>query len=255
MASRVMSLRRAGACVQCRTPLPVGARAYWDAVAKTVTCLICHEGPGEVERGTAGASAAREHARRRAKREERVRTAHPHIGGLVLSLRDAPQHEKAWRRGADGERSVGAALEQRTTAIVMHDRRMPGGRGNIDHIAIAPSGVYVVDAKDLDGRVAVSRSLFGRERLLVDGRNRTELVEGVERQVAAVSSALLPEVRVHGVLCFTRADLPMFGTPRMRSVLVLYRRALAKRLNGSGDLGPSEIDSIERTLAVAFPPA
>jgi hypothetical protein len=32
---------------------------------------------------------------------------------------------------------------------------MPGGRGDIDHIAIAQSGIYVINAKALAGPVRV----------------------------------------------------------------------------------------------------
>jgi len=40
--------------------------------------------PPEFDRGTAGAGARREHARRKANRERRVREKHPHLGGLML---------------------------------------------------------------------------------------------------------------------------------------------------------------------------
>ena len=33
------------------------------------------------------------------------------------------------------------------TFRVMHDRRIRGTKANIDHIAIGPSGVWVIDAK------------------------------------------------------------------------------------------------------------
>jgi len=34
----------------------------------------------------------------------------------------------------------------------LHDRRIPPTRANIDHIVIAPTGVYVIDAKNYAGR-------------------------------------------------------------------------------------------------------
>jgi len=30
---------------------------------------------------------------------------------------------------------------------ILHDRRIPGSRANIDHIVVAPSGVWIIDAK------------------------------------------------------------------------------------------------------------
>jgi len=67
----------------------------------------------------------------------------PLIGGLLLAIGGAPAHETAWATGGSGEQSVGRGLERRTAngpAILLHDRRMPGGYGNIDHLAIAPRG-------------------------------------------------------------------------------------------------------------------
>ena len=43
-----MDLRYAGTCKVCGSTLPAGARAYWDAAARTVTCwsLSCCEADG-----------------------------------------------------------------------------------------------------------------------------------------------------------------------------------------------------------------
>lgn len=212
-----------------------------------------------LERGQAGASAAREYERRKAHREERTRAAHPIISDALLAVRGQPQHETAFRRGAAGEAAVAESLERRLEggpAILLHDRRMPRGRGNIDHLAIAPTGVYVVDAKDWSGKVRVATPLLGASKLLIAGRDRTSLIDGLDRQVAAVDDALAPaDITIQGVLCFTRADLPLLGTTRLRGHLLLYRKALAKRLNAQGALSPGAIDALARTLAVAFPPA
>ena len=98
--------------------------------------------------GKAGASARREHERRKTKREGGVRERHPRIGGVILALRGAPQHESRWAHGAGGEELVAQALAKRCPDIaVLHDRRIPGSRANIDHIAVAPTGVWVIDTK------------------------------------------------------------------------------------------------------------
>jgi hypothetical protein len=110
-----------------------------------------------------------------------------------LLLRDAPQHEIAWQRGAAGERAVGDSLEKRLAdgmVVLLHDRQMPRSRSNVDHLAVAPSGVYVIDAKDYTGKVRVERPLLGKPKLLVNGRDRTKIVDGLDRQVAAVRDAI-----------------------------------------------------------------
>jgi hypothetical protein len=36
--------------------------------------------------------------------------------------------------------------------VLLHDRRIPGTRANIDHLAVTPTGVYVIDTKKYQGR-------------------------------------------------------------------------------------------------------
>jgi hypothetical protein len=209
-------LRRADECVVCGADLPVGATAWWDARAKAVTCATCHEAQArpasapstaaELDRGQAGASVAREHRRRKAAREAEVRAAHPWAGGLLLKVSRAPQREVAFRRGEVGELAVGEILDDRAAKgllYALHDRRMPGRQGNIDHIAVAPS-VYVIDAKHYSGKVRGEDRGFRGVRLMVNGRDRTTLLEGLGRQRAVVRDALAArghrDVLVHGVL-------------------------------------------------------
>jgi len=256
--------------------LPAGSLGWWDAPTRTVTCPSCREtspegsfAPGvppqlaqaALERGQAGASVAREYQRRKRNREARVRKAHPRIGGLLLLLGGSPQHERAFHIGEIGEREVAATLERRTakgSAVILHDRRMPGGYGNIDHLAIAPTGVFVIDAKNIKGKVRVANPPFGPPRLMIAGRNRTKLIDGLDRQVSVVREAVATcghEVPVRGALCFTTAELPLFGTLSMHEHLLVHRKALAKRLDTNGPLPPVAIDELARDLARALPPA
>jgi len=69
-----------------------------------------------------------------------------------------------WARGAAGEERVAAILAKHLHAsvVVLHDRRIPGTRANIDHIAVAPSGVWVIDAERYKGKLAVTRPRLAR---------------------------------------------------------------------------------------------
>ena len=166
--------------------------------------------------GTAGASAVQEGERRKVNREGRVRARHPRIGGLLLALGEPPVHERVWARGSQGERLVAESLAKRCDdrVVVLHDRRVPGSRANIDHIAIAPSGIWVIDAKMHKGKPEVTAPLFGTPKLKVNGRDCTQLVAAVNRQVALVTErGRLTGVPVHGCMCFVEAELPLFGKP------------------------------------------
>ena len=220
--------------------------------------------PEVVEPRVAGASARRIYERRKAKREEGIRDAHPRIGGLILALTNDPQTTRAWNGGALGEEKLGALLDKvASPAIrVLHDRRIPKSRANIDHLVVCPSGVLVVDAKRYAGRRPTRKVDGGflvprRERLLVGGRDSTTLVEGVKRQVAVVSAALAGEapepVGVRGFLCFVDADWPMFGGDfAINGVEVLWAKRLLRIARADGPLAEAHVEQVTRRLSSVF---
>ncbi len=89
--------------------------------------------PRPVITGTAGASARREHERRVAKHEDRIRKAHPRLGGFILAVRDEPQSSRAWARGARGEELLAKRLDGLADqgVLLLHDRRVPPTRAGI----------------------------------------------------------------------------------------------------------------------------
>ena len=178
----------------------------------------------------------------------------------MLAAQAPPRHESAFRLGQLGEESVARALEHRNAyATLLHDRRMPGGYGNIDHLAVAPSGVYVIDAKNIAGSVRIARPLRGEARLMINKRNRSRLLEGLQRQVDAVRRALdqtgRDDVPIVGVLCFTKAEFPLLGSMQARGLRLCHPRALRRRLKKAGPLSVEAIDALARDLARSFPPA
>lgn len=218
----------------------------------------------QVIEGLPGGSAQREYERRSAARQERVRAEHPRIGGLLLALFDDPQSTKAWASGAVGEQWLGEKLAKVAgpTLRVLHDRRIPKAKANIDHIVVCPTGVVVVDAKHYKGKRPALRVEGGFlrprvETLLVGGRDRSKLVDGVLKQVDLVRAALgETDVPVRGVLCFVDADWPLIGgTFSTRGVDVLWPRKLAAKLGEEGPLHEAAIEVLHRRLAQAFPAA
>lgn len=210
--------------------------------------------------GSAGASARREHERRRARREQGVREKHPRVGGLLLALKEPPAHERRWARGAGGEEMVAAALDKnlRDDAVALHDRGIPGSRANIDHIVITPSGVWVVDTKRYKGKIEVAKPLFGSAKLRVNGRDQSKLVAGLAKQVelvAPVVAAVVPEAKVRGAFCFVQGEMPLLGTMSINGLLVLHRRSLVKKLNSNGRLAGEDLLALTERVARTFPPA
>lgn len=275
-----------GVCSRCGRPLRAGEVAVCDRPTRTIHCVACppndaieapqpldapepiddpepiEEPEPAFEPGVAGASARREYERRRAKREERVKGRFgDRLGRVVLAVTDDPQSTRAWAIGARGEEKLAEALDGIADLRVLHDRRVPGTRGNIDHILIAPAGVFVVDAKHYEGRIEIrNKGWFLRPdyRLYVGRRDCSRLATGLGWQVEAVTAALvaaeldsLPAVTP--VLCFIEGDWPLFGAPdEFGGVRLESPKSLRKVVTTPTILDSAAIDRIARLLATAF---
>jgi hypothetical protein len=259
--------------------------------ARCLSCAIPSQKVAEAvvvappDYGTAGASAQRMYDRKEARRRAHLRAnrwaiallavlgaaagawlgaktdsnvaLYAAIGAFlpVAKLVARPQHIAAWRTGAVGEQQVGRMLDGlRGEGIYsVHDRRVPGRRTNIDHIAVCPAGVFVIDTKNVAGTVVA-----GRTRLKVAGRHQDKMITGVQGQVAVVREVLVDQgldaTQIRGVLCFTRADLPWFR-PSPGGILLHYPRGLRKELRRPGPLAPQQVTAIADLLAKRLPAA
>ena len=185
------------------------------------------------------------------------------LGDLLLAISADPQSTTAWKRGAQGEQWIGFRLDRLAPQVVtLHDRRMPGSRANIDHLVIAPSGVWVIDAKRYRGVVTktdVGRWFRTDLRLYVDGRDRTTLLDGAIGQEEALREALgttWAHVPVRPVLCFVGTDWPIFAEPfRMAGVTISWPRRTVRMLRQAGPLEPDAALALANHLDQQFPPA
>ena len=257
-----------GPCSRCGRTLATGEVAVWDRSARRMHCVSCPPPdaapvePLPIDIGVAGASARREYQRRVAKRDANVRARFGRFAGVVLALTNEPQSTRAWAVGARGEEKLAEAVAAVPGLQVLNDRRVPGTQGNIDHIVIAPAGVFVVDAKNYEGMVRVRDrgGLFRTDlRLYVGGRDCSKLAEGMRWQVDAVAAVLATDAvesppPLTPVLCFVDAKWPIFRAPdeyagvRLESVKSLRRLVTAKSL-----LDPPTIVDVAQRLASAFP--
>ena len=246
--SRYLSLRRADVCVGCGHRLQVDDDAYWHADRKVVECLACRP-----ELATPGASAERIATQKTDRRVQSTRERHPHIGGLLLAIRDTPQPEKAWASGAVGERVVGKTLEglaTRCPMYVLHDRRMLGSRANIDHIVVAPSGIWVIDAKRYQDKLVQTKFRGMRSTLVVGGSAKRQLTAGVTHQAGVVRDLLDGAFTVRPVLCFVDARWQMFNsTLAVDGVRVCPPGRLHKALLRRGPITEEGVLDIGRSLA------
>lgn len=277
-ADKRMKLRYAGTCRLCGGDLPARSEAIYERATKTVRCIECPTSaeaaadeaepfepaapmPQELDPGAAGSSARREYERRKASDEQRLRTKWGRFGGIAVALSDEKQTTKAWAVGAVGEERLGARLDSLTKygIAVLHDRRIPGSRANIDHIAINGRGIWVIDAKRYQGRpeLRIEGGLLRPrvEKVLVGSRDCTKLVDGVLKQIDVVRGLVADDVTVTGVLCFVEADWPLIGGAfTTRGVQALWPKRLAKLLTDAL-VGPVDVPATARLLAERLPPA
>ncbi len=174
----------------------------------------------------AGGSAQREYAHRRGSRRARAKARYGALGSVLAALNGDPASVQAWRLGAEGEIATARALAwrlHRSDVVVLHDRRIPGrGRANIDHIAIGPGGVTVIDSKSSRGRIQLgSAGMIHRHQvLLVNGRDRTRQLDALERQITPsppLSGATTPVRLGCSARCASRSCAARGFTPAVRA--------------------------------------
>jgi len=173
---------------------------------------------------------------------------------------------KSWSTGALGEEIVGRRLNALCDrgVIAIHDRRAPRGWANIDHIAVGPSGVYVIDTKrHVDQRIHVVSSSVGARapQLMVGKWNKTQYVSKMGWQVDVVRGMVgdLGEVPIVPMLVFVEAQWPIWCYLGLHSdiggVLVRSPRQMAKVVSKSGPLGAETVERIARRISDRLGPA
>lgn len=263
---RRLRLRYGGNCVLCGAELAKGTEALYHPETKTVRCIVCNPAStksAQMAHGSAGASAHREYERRRTAREARVKALLGNvIGGVALAIAGEQPSTRAWESGSVGERKLAEALTTIDGIAVLHDRRVPGTRGNIDQIVVAPASVFVVDAKHYAGLIHIRHRgsfLIGDERLYVGGRDCSHLAANMAWQVKVVCDVLdsIPDFRpiaVQAVLCFVDGEWPLFMPPKSyKGVRLEGLRSIKELLSNPGPLGLEQIARINRALSIAFP--
>lgn len=204
--------------------------------------------------GSAGASARREFERRVAKRDQGLERDRGRFAGIAERLSAEPQSTRAYAKGAEGEVRVARILDESVGEpfVLLRDRAVSGIQGNIDHLVVGDSVVWVIDTKAWTGKVGtrhVGGFFSGSEHLCVKGRDRSQYVDGMGWQVDAVLGALAgagPLVTIRPALCIEGAEWPWFAKPLVfGDVMVAWPRKLAEMIRSH------EIGDVHRRDEVA----
>ena len=170
--------------------------------------------------------------------------------GWGLRFRPSPD-AIAWRRGAAGERRTARLLAplERQGWVVLHDLAVPGSRANIDHLAIGPGGVFVIDSKQYRGRLQLDPSgqlWHGRYPLTPTLRAGSWEADQAAQVLPDPGVAVVPIVAVHS------AQVP-WGKVVTHGVPVLAARRLPSMLRQLPTvLGPERVTGLADQARIRF---
>jgi hypothetical protein len=175
-------------------------------------------------------------------------------------LLPAPVTDAALARTRRRAVTVASRLDGAPDVLVLHDRGHSGRRATIDHIAIGPAGVYVVDLEDIGCR---SVSVKGApDHLVVGTREEDHLLVALEARVDIVRAVLgkagLADAPVVPVLCCVQAA-PTLVEKHLRAgadgeAHVVGPRGLVRLVSTPGDLDEVQRETLRALIDAALPP-
>ncbi len=240
--------RNPATCSSCGSIINKGQRGWANAEApagKRVRCLVCGPGEGNLH-------------------------IDPIAGTSALRL-DSQRRGDNYLKGAHGEYLMGTYLAKELVAgaRVLTDRNVPGdSEANIDHVVVAPSGVWIIDSKKWAGEIHYRSRRFPstdpRRYLTVGGQDRTPLIAKIYRLVIPVAQVIGdPTVDVHPVIAFIEG---VWGVPESlhfkmgkgpyehEGVFLSGGHRIITKINEPGPLSLETIEALYQKLDVAMPP-
>jgi hypothetical protein len=247
--SRFIRLKFRGVCVSCDSELSPGDGGWHDAETKLIVCAQC--GPESNQDAT----------------QQLQRPVAP-VGGYSALRRSHGNGDRNWRKGAIGEFRLDAYLHRELTSgeIILSDRSIPGGRGNVDHVVIAPSGIWVIDAKLWSGTINLTRSGRGlneSRHLLVKEEDRTSVVEKIYDCVIPIAQLVDDRtIRVHPAVVFVDGQWSnrlflrvVLNRPEvLNGVWIMWPKALLSKIKEPGPLSSEQVSAIGHHLDAALAP-
>lgn len=153
-----------------------------------------------------------------------------------------------WGEGARGEARVGAELEKlyREGFHVFHD--WDKGRGNVDHFAVGPQGVFAVETKAWTGEITANNGrLMKNGRFVYENRPIAQAMGNAFAVRELVGESYGTEPFVVPVLCFSRAEVRCYrpvSKVEVVSIGALTRVIMDRKVRYSA----SEVAAISQAL-------
>ncbi len=175
----------------------------------------------------------------------------------IFVINRLPMEDLYWGVGAQGERKTAEYLEPLIALgfVLLHDRQLPGVRGNIDHIAVGSSGVYVIETKRLSGSVDIhGDTLFVRDHARNDYVNETYR-EAIGVQIGLNDIFKRLRLTVTPVLCIQGARLPWLTKKEVAGVHLVSGGELRSLIERAPQiLDTEQVQEIAHRAAKVFRP-
>jgi hypothetical protein len=276
---RVRRLSHAGHC-SCGQLIAVGDPAAWrpdddriwclDCVASGVADAVLTAEAQAAETLAQPASVTRLHAitelrdggrsaspgAHRAREDALIREQGRHPSALMMGMTDAPISTQAWQAGsAEAERVVCDRLTELGQVVsVLHGRRFPLARANVNHVVIGPNGVFVIAVKRYRNALLTVQP---PATLLVRGRDRSALITSMAAPIDAVRRVVdeseADGLPVTGVLCVMDARLQPFDRVELLGVAIRDADGTLDLVKDSGPLDHAGRDGLARMIAARLP--
>jgi len=234
-------LRYGGTCESCRATIEKKEVGWHDTTAKKVRCKTCGPPPDETLSSMPAPSSSE---------------ADP-VGGSAALREASSRRDPNWTKGAAGEYLMDLSLHKHVNdgAVILTDRHVPGTKSNIDHIVVAPSGVWIIDTKTWRGKIQYrSTSRLGTDkRLFVGGKDRTSTVEAIFNLVIPVAQVIGDRsVPIQPALVFIEGDWTDTSAARILAsrpyqhlrVWISWPKAIWKKINEPGPLDANDVKRI-----------
>ncbi|NND74231.1 MAG: NERD domain-containing protein [Ilumatobacter sp.] len=278
MGKKLINLRQHDTCAACYGGVARATRAWWDTSRGHVVCTRCRpldfqpvdaapiDAAVEVpaDHDAVSASVAASIARHPASHAA-ARAAGDHADDDAVGAEPTPLHIAAWDQRATDERNLARYLDEITAgrAVVLHDRMVPAVRATIDHVVVAPSGIWVIDTNRFGGRIGYRSSDLvhpSAADLQVGPRREAKLVKAMADLCDAIRMTVEPAgdvaaSSIRPAVCFSHGSWPgPAHIETIHDVVIAPPAALGAAILQDGWLGPDAINTIATLLTADLPP-
>jgi len=150
------------------------------------------------------------------------------------------------RKGKRGEEFIGSILEKLPdNYTVIHDIETP--YGNVDHIVVGPTGVFVIETKSHHGRITERNGLLLRNNKPLEKNFIKQVLDNTFYIKEKIKESVGIEAYVKALLVFTNAYVDI--KREIANVKIINKSFLLKAIkNSRTSLTDEQINSLEELL-------